>query len=96
MPQTLRRFEAVEQHAGRVCLVQLTCSKPALESRVTQPHRASMGKFAAVDALRESLAAQDNFTPIPGRESYSIDNTDVAAETVASMIIEHFGLFTMP
>jgi hypothetical protein len=51
-----------------------------------------MGKFAAVDALRGFLAAADNFTPIPGRESYCIDNTDIPATEVASMIIEHFGL----
>lgn len=95
IPQSLRRFEAVEQHGGRVCLVQLTCSMPALESRVTQPHRASMGKFAAVDALRENLASHDTFTPIPGRDSYSVDNTDVPADEVASMIIERFGLTTL-
>ena len=73
-----------------VCLVQLTCTMAALESRVTQPHRASMGKFAAVDALRENLATHDTFTPIPRRESYRIDNTDIPPDEVASMIIEQF------
>lgn len=91
-PQTRRRFEAVEQHGGRVCLVQLTCTMPELEARVTQPHRHMMGKFAAVDDLRANLATHDVFTPIPGRESYCIDNTSLAPDVVAAMIIERFGL----
>jgi hypothetical protein len=33
MPQTLRRWNAVEQHGGRVCLMQLTYAIAALESR---------------------------------------------------------------
>ena len=33
-PQTIRRFDAVENNGGRVCLVKLTCSADVLEARV--------------------------------------------------------------
>lgn len=92
IPQTLRRFDAVEQHGGRVCLVKLTCSIDALEERVTAVHRPEMGKIARVEKLRETIAEFDVLSPIPGRESFSIDNTDVPAIEVASMILERFGL----
>lgn len=56
------------------------------------PRRAGMGKFGAVDLCAKNLVLHGTFTPIPGRESYSIDNTDVPAAEVGSMIIERFGL----
>ena len=53
VPQTGRRFHAIESNGGRICLVQLTCSVDALEARVEGAHRGEMGKIDSVSQLRQ-------------------------------------------
>lgn len=83
---------AVERHGGEVCLVQLTCDKNSLERRVTAEARRRRGKLSTLELLREVLSRHDLFSPLPGRESLSIDNTDLAPEEAARLVIEHYGL----
>ena len=81
-----RRFEAVESNGARVRLVQLIPSRGALMSRIERPDRVEMSKLASAEALAELLTVHDLFTPIPGRESLTIDNSEVPAEEVAARI----------
>jgi hypothetical protein len=70
-----RRLAIVEQHGGRVCLVQLTCEREVLEARVQSVERAVRGKLSTVEGLLDLMQRHDLFSPIPGRESLTIDNT---------------------
>ena len=82
--------------AGRVgfevLFVQLTASLEALEARVQQPSRSSLGKPDTVAALGAMYAGTDVFASIPFVTGLRVDNTDVGPETVAERIGAHFGL----
>ena len=84
--------DLVERHGGRVCPVQLTCDIDILEQRVQGSDRIEAGKTASVEDLRRQIQRYEFFSPIPGRESLSIDNTDLAPEEAARWIAEHYGL----
>jgi FPC/CPF motif-containing protein YcgG len=75
-----------------VCLVQLTCDKNSLEQRVIDEARARRGKVATIELLREIMGRHDLFSAVPGRESLSIDNTNLAPEEAARLVVEHYGL----
>jgi len=83
---------AVERHGGEVCLVQLTCDKNALESRVPDAERVRRRKVSTLELLREVMGRYDLFSTVPGRESLRIDNTDLAPEEAARRIVEHYDL----
>jgi hypothetical protein len=87
-----RRFAAVEGVGGRVCLVQLTSALEVLAARVLGDHRASMGKLANVEELDNLLQRYDVFTPIPGRVSLKIDNSDIEPAIAAQIIASHYDL----
>ena len=91
-PFVERACQTVERHGGRVCLVQLVCDKNVLERRLQAGGRAERGKLVSADTLRDILARYDLFSPVPGRETLSIDNTDLAPAEAARAIIEHYGL----
>jgi hypothetical protein len=86
---------AVERHGGEVCLVQLTCDKNSLEQRVPVEARARRGKMATLELLHKVMGLYDLFSPVPERESLSIDNTDLAPEEAARRVIEHYALRTV-
>jgi len=90
-PFVERACERVEAEGGRVCLVRLTCDTNVLERRVSAPERARRGKIASLELLREVAGRYDLFSPVPGRESLSIDNTDLSPADAAARIREHFG-----
>jgi predicted kinase len=81
-----------ESRGGRALLVRLSCAREELERRLQQPGRAAAGKLAALETLRELLESQDLFSPVPGRESLEVDNTSLAPEEVAALIISHYHL----
>ncbi|HYY99498.1 MAG TPA: AAA family ATPase [Pyrinomonadaceae bacterium] len=82
----------VENLGGRVLLVRLTCSREEIERRLPRPDRARAGKMASLDMLREVEARYDIFSPVPGRESLEVDNTNLAPDEVARLIIRHYHL----
>jgi hypothetical protein len=90
-----RRFDLVEKHGGRICLVTLTCDQRVLEGRMASPSRAILHKLTNVEELRAQLAKPDILSPIPGRESLVIDNTHLSPKDAASRIIRHYGLQEM-
>ena len=67
-------------------------AREELERRLPRPGRAEAGKLASLDTLRELLESHDLFTPVPGRESLEIDNTALAPEEVAGLILSHYHL----
>jgi len=91
-PFVERVCEVVEGGGGRVCLVRLVCDRESLERRLPHPERAAVGKIASLDTLREVTARYDIFSPVPGRESLSIDNTEIPPDEVARRIIAHYHL----
>lgn len=93
-PFVERVCAAVESRGGRVCLVHVVCEREELERRLPHPERARMGKLASLDTLREVTARYDVFSPVTGRESLSIDNTNLDPTEVAARIINHYHLPT--
>jgi hypothetical protein len=91
-PFVERVCELVENLGGRVLLVRLTCSREEIERRLPRPERARVGKMASLDTLREVAARYDIFSPVPGRESLEVDNTNLAPDEVARLIIRHYHL----
>jgi DNA polymerase III delta prime subunit len=93
-PFVERVCEAVESLGGRVCLVRLVCDKSVLEHRVPHPDRKTRGKVHSTDKLRAIAEQYDIFSPVPGRESLEIDNTELPPAEAARQIAEHFRLPT--
>jgi 2-phosphoglycerate kinase len=83
---------AVEENGGEICFVLLTADKAALEKRVLEESRRQYGKAKTVEMMRYFFETYDLFSPVPGRESLRIDNTNLPVEQAAQQIIEHFGL----
>lgn len=81
-----------EDAGGRVCLVQLTCARSALEKRVSDASRAAFGKITQVTVLREHIAKAVREAPIPHRPSLKIDTTNLAPAEAAEMIVKHYRL----
>ncbi len=92
LPGTERRCGFFETHGGRVLLVRLFCDREELERRLPRPDRAAAGKLASLETFRELLTRHDLFSPYPGRESLEIDNTRLAPEEVAALIVSHYHL----
>jgi hypothetical protein len=82
----------VESSGGRVCLVRLVCDREVLERRLPHPERARVGKMASLDLLREVVGRYDIFSPVPARESLSVDNTALTPAEVAELIVRHYHL----
>ena len=81
-----------EERGGRALLVRLVCAREELERRLTRAERAAAGKLASLDTLRELTERLDIFSPVAGRESLEIDNTSLAPEEVARLIVGHYDL----
>jgi shikimate kinase len=85
-------LESVESNGGKVALVHLTCKVSVLESRVISESRLTTSKVNKVEVARVDMARRDYFTPVPGRESLRIDNTELSPDEVAHQIIAHCSL----
>jgi hypothetical protein len=91
-----RRLDVVERHGGRVCLVQLLCSDAARESRLSGASRLELNKITSIEVMRQMMNEGDLLSPVPGRPSLVIDNTDLEPEQVANRVIDHFGMLRLP
>jgi hypothetical protein len=91
-PHVERFCGLFEAHGGRALLVRLFCAREELERRLTRSERAAAGKLASLEVLRELTERLDIFSPVAGRESLEIDNTGVAPEEVARLIVGHYHL----
>ena len=91
-PYVERVRSLVEAHGGRVLFVRLDCSREEHERRLQTPERAPAGKLASLGLLREIEARHDLHAPVPGRAGLDVDNTGLAPEEVAGLIVRHYHL----
>ena len=91
-PHVERLCGFFEARGGRALLVRLACAREELERRLRRPERAAAGKLASLDTLRGLLERHDLFSPVQGRESLEIENTDLAPVEVAGLIVSHYHL----
>ena len=85
--------DAVEQNGGEVCFILLKCERQELEKRVLEESRRKFNKANNLEILGEILDKYDLFSPVNGRKSLIIDNTNLSAETAARKIIEYYKLY---
>jgi DNA polymerase III delta prime subunit len=92
----LASLVAASSDAGaHVTLVQLTPATSALEERVVEASRAGTNKITDSAVLRRLLVEFDLRTPARP-DDLVIDNTDLPAPAVATLIADHVGLVPLP
>lgn len=84
--------QAVENHGGQVCFVQLAPHPDELARRVEHEDRRQFKKLQSAAELRDLMANWDVTQAIPRVDNLAIDNTDLTADEVADQVIRHFGL----
>lgn len=82
----------VEENGGQVCFVQLLCDKNILKQRALEESRQKYGKVKSVEMMDYFFERYDLISPVPGRETLQIDNSDLSPRDVASQVISHFDL----
>lgn len=87
-----RITRAVEENGGEICFVLLKAERSELDKRVVEDSRKRMGKAKTVEMMNYFHETYDLLSPVPGRESLIIDNTNLSAEAAAQEIIKHFEL----
>lgn len=83
---------AAEENGGEVLFVLLVCEKEVLKQRVLGESRKKYGKVRSVEMMDEFFEKYELFSPVPGRDSLVIDNTDLPPDETAKRIITHYGL----
>jgi hypothetical protein len=83
---------AVTENGGEVHFVLLTCSIDELKTRVVVAERRRFGKAKTAEMVDYFLETYDLYSPVPGTETLTIDNTATSAEDAAKRIVEHFAL----
>ena len=92
-PDPFARCCRMFEQAGRaVCLVHLTASREVLVERVWSEERVARRKLASGERLLSLLEGVDLASPIPGRESLQIDNSELTPGEASRRIAVHFGL----
>jgi len=84
--------KAVEENGGEIYFVLLIAEKPEIEKRLAEESRLKYSKLKNLEILHKIWKENDLFSPVPGRESLVIDNTNLSAEDAAKQIIGHFKL----
>lgn len=89
-------FEKIDDlfahHDAQLLFLRLTCERAALDERVTNDERRLKGAINTVERLASYIDERDPDQPIPGRDSLTIDNTNLSPTEVAEAAIAHFGL----
>ena len=92
LPVVENRLALAESNGGRVCLVKLTSDRGVIEQRIQSQSRRDLKKLADIDAWRAATQGRNQDSLIPGRQSLTIDNTDLSPELAAMRIITHYRL----
>lgn len=82
--------KAVEENGGELCLVLLTAEKSEIEKRIVEESRLKYKKANSLEMLHGFWENYELFSPVNGRESLIIDNTNLSPEETAKRIIKHF------
>lgn len=82
---------AAEDNGGKVHIVLLRCDHDVRRERIANDSRVKMGKLTDPDSIEVSRGEQDLQSPLPGRETLTIDSSSITPDEAASKIIEYFG-----
>jgi RNase adaptor protein for sRNA GlmZ degradation len=83
---------ASEDNGGEVRLVLLHCSNEERKRRIVDESRVRLKKLTDADSVDTSQERNDLLSPLPGRKTMILDNTDLTADQAADRIIKKFGL----
>lgn len=83
---------AVEDNGGEVNCVLLVCDDETRRQRIVADERKQIGKLTDPDSIDISKEEFDLFSPLPGRETLTIDTTEVSPSKAADKIIDHYKL----
>ena len=83
---------AAEDNGGETHLVMLRCSNDERKTRIVSESRRQLRKLTDANSVDTSQQRADLLSPLPGRETLTIDNTDLTADQAAQRIIEEFCL----
>jgi hypothetical protein len=84
----------LSKYDGSLHLLRLVCDRNTLDQRVTNDDRRLKQSINTVEELARYISERDPDREIPGRQSLTIDNTDLGPTQVAEAAIAHFGLAT--
>jgi hypothetical protein len=85
-------LEPVEAGGGHVRFVRLTCTRDILLARVQDPQRHARGKLVDATVLAELLDKKHLGAAVPGRESLTIDTSDLPPNEAALQIASYYDL----
>ncbi|MBV8087538.1 MAG: shikimate kinase [Chloroflexi bacterium] len=85
-------FAVIEGEGGRIRLVQLLCDSAVQRERIQAPERAARHKLTSPEFLEQHRARSDWLTPIPNRESLTLDTTELPPAETARRIAAHYQL----
>lgn len=83
---------SAEGNGGEVHLVLLHCSDDERKVRIVDESRVRLRKLTDPDSVDLSQERNDLLSPLPGRETLIIDNTNLTPDEVADRIVKEFGL----
>lgn len=81
-----------ESSGGTICLIHLTAEKEEIFKRLKNESRLNTFKMKDEVMLRDHLSKYDFFSPMNGRESLAIDNSNLTPEATTDLIIKQFKL----
>ncbi len=85
-------IDAAESNGGAAYTVLLTCRNDIRRQRIGNESRVRLRKLTNPDSVDPANQQHDLQSPLPGRETLTIDNSDLEAEECASRIITALGL----
>ena len=78
--------------AAKYILCCSNAKKANVKRRIVHEDRQRFGKAKTAEMMEYFFETYDLFSPVPGSETLSIDNTTVSPDDAAKQIIERFGL----
>lgn len=87
-----RITKAAEDNGGTVYFALLVATRDELKRRVLFENRQRFGKAKTVEKMEYIFSNFDLFSPVPDRETFTLDNTSVSPADAAVQIIERFEL----
>jgi len=93
--QYRRMIGSVERNGGEVHSVLLICDDETRRERIVAEERKQIGKLTDPDSIDMPREEFDLFSPLPGRETLTIDTTSISPDEAASRIIKHYNLEKM-
>ena len=83
---------AAEDNGGEVHLVLLLCDDEERKRRIGNESRVRIGKLTDPESIGRPGNNINLTTPLPGRETFIIDTTEISTGEAAVRIVQHYGL----